>query len=214
MSILKAKQLKKYYGSEENLTKALDGVDLSIEKGEFVAIIGASGSGKSTLLNMIGGLDIPTSGKVVIGNKEIEKMKPDELTVFRRKNIGFIFQNYNLIPVLNVLAKVFIKCSDRAISCYAICPLNADEDTRPVVAEYLTRANYGLNNGNFEMDYSDGEIRYKTYMLCSQHVPDIKEVELSVDLSFLMMKRYGNGLAKALMGFGEPEKDIAEAEKD
>lgn len=110
--------------------------------------------------------------------------------------------------------KVFIKCSDRAISCYAICPLNADEDTRPVVAEYLTRANYGLNNGNFEMDYSDGEIRYKTYMLCSQHVPDIREVEVSVDLSFMMMKRYGNGLAKAIMGFGEPEKDIAEAEKD
>ena len=106
MSILKAKQLKKYYGSEENLTKALDGVDLSIEKGEFVAIIGASGSGKSTLLNMIGGLDVPTSGKVVIGNKEIEKMKPDELTVFRRRNIGFIFQNYNLIPVLNVLENI------------------------------------------------------------------------------------------------------------
>lgn len=106
MSILKAKQLKKYYGSEENLTKALDGVDLSIEEGEFVAIIGASGSGKSTLLNMIGGLDIPTSGKVIIGNKEIEHMKPDDLTVFRRKNIGFIFQNYNLIPVLNVLENI------------------------------------------------------------------------------------------------------------
>lgn len=106
MSILKVKQLKKYYGSEENLTKALDGLDLSIEKGEFVAIVGASGSGKSTLLNMIGGLDVPTSGKVVIGNKEIEKMKPDELTVFRRKNIGFIFQNYNLIPVLNVLENI------------------------------------------------------------------------------------------------------------
>lgn len=106
MSILKAKQLKKYYGSGENLTKALDGVDLSVEKGEFVAIIGASGSGKSTLLNMIGGLDVPTSGEVIIGNKEIEKMKPDELTVFRRKNIGFIFQNYNLIPVLNVLENI------------------------------------------------------------------------------------------------------------
>mgnify|MGYP000077281961 CR=1 FL=1 len=108
MSILKVKQLKKYYGSEENLTKALDGLDLSIEKGEFVAIVGASGSGKSTLLNMIGGLDVPTSGKVVIGNKEIEKMKPDELTVFRRKNIGFIFQNYNLIPVLNIYDNIVL----------------------------------------------------------------------------------------------------------
>ncbi len=106
MSILMAKQLKKYYGSEENLTRALDGVDLTVEKGEFVAIIGASGSGKSTLLNMISGLNVPTSGKVVIGNKEIGKMRPDELTVFRRKNIGFIILNYNLIPVLNVLENI------------------------------------------------------------------------------------------------------------
>ncbi|MBE5063858.1 ABC transporter ATP-binding protein [Lachnospiraceae bacterium DSM 108991] len=106
MSILKTEGLKKYYGSKENITKALDGVDISIEKGEFVAIIGASGSGKSTLLNMIGGLDIPTSGKISIGNRNVENMKPDELTVFRRKNIGFIFQNYNLIPVLNVIENI------------------------------------------------------------------------------------------------------------
>lgn len=106
MRILSARNLKKYYGAEDNLTKALDGVDLDVEHGEFVAIIGASGSGKSTLLNMIGGLDVPTSGQVCIGGKEIGKMKPDELTVFRRKNIGFIFQNYNLIPVLNVLENI------------------------------------------------------------------------------------------------------------
>ena len=106
MRILSARNLKKYYGAEDNLTKALDGVDLDVEQGEFVAIIRASGSGKSTLLNMIGGLDVPTSGQVCIGGKEIGKMKPDELTVFRRKNIGFIFQNYNLIPVLNVLENI------------------------------------------------------------------------------------------------------------
>ena len=106
MRILSARNLKKYYGAEDNLTKALDGVDLDVEQGEFVSIIGASGSGKSTLLNMIGGLDVPTSGQVCIGGKEIGKMKPDELTVFRRKNIGFIFQNYNLIPVLNVLENI------------------------------------------------------------------------------------------------------------
>lgn len=106
MSILRARNLKKYYGREENITRALDGVDLDIEKGEFVAIIGASGSGKSTLLNMIGGLDIPTSGQVSINEKEISRMKPDELTVFRRRNIGFIFQNYNLVPVLNVLENI------------------------------------------------------------------------------------------------------------
>ncbi|MDE7354348.1 MAG: ABC transporter ATP-binding protein [Acetatifactor sp.] len=106
MSILAARELKKYYGKEDNLTKALDGVSLDIEQGEFVAIIGASGSGKSTLLNMIGGLDIPTSGAVVIDGQEIDHLSPDELTVFRRKNIGFIFQNYNLIPVLNVLENI------------------------------------------------------------------------------------------------------------
>lgn len=106
MAILKARQIKKYYGKNENLTKALDGVDLNINQGEFVAIIGASGSGKSTLLNMIGGLDNPTSGEVQIGGKEIGNMNADELTVFRRRNIVFIFQNYNLIPVLNVLENI------------------------------------------------------------------------------------------------------------
>lgn len=106
MTILKARQIKKYYGKNENLTKALDGVDLNINQGEFVAVIGASGSGKSTLLNMIGGLDNPTSGEVQIGGKEIGNMNADELTVFRRRNIGFIFQNYNLIPVLNVLENI------------------------------------------------------------------------------------------------------------
>lgn len=106
MAILKARQIKKYYGKNENLTKALDGVDLNINQGEFVAIIGASGSGKSTLLNMIGGLDNPTSGEVQIGGKEIGNMNADKLTVFRRRNMGFIFQNYNLIPVLNVLENI------------------------------------------------------------------------------------------------------------
>lgn len=106
MSILSARNLKKYYGAGDNLTKALDGVNLDVEEGEFAAIIGASGSGKSTLLNLIGGLDVPTSGQVCIGGKEIGKMKPDDLTVFRRRKIGFIFQNYNLIPVLNVLENI------------------------------------------------------------------------------------------------------------
>ena len=108
MGILSARNLKKYYGKGESLTKALDGVSLDIEQGEFVAIIGASGSGKSTLLNMVGGLDTPTSGEVVIGGKEIGQLTPDGLTVFRRKNIGFIFQNYNLIPVLNVLENIIL----------------------------------------------------------------------------------------------------------
>lgn len=100
--ILQAKDLKKYYGKGETEVHALDGVNLKIEAGKFVAIIGTSGSGKSTLLNMLGGLDNPTSGTVTIGNTELSKLKDEQLTVFRRRRIGFIFQNYNLIPTLNV----------------------------------------------------------------------------------------------------------------
>lgn len=102
MRILETANLKKYYGVKPNITKALDGVSLTIEQGEFVAIVGTSGSGKSTLLNMIGGLDVPTSGSVKVKGKELSHMKDEQLTIFRRRNIGFIFQNYNLVPVLNV----------------------------------------------------------------------------------------------------------------
>lgn len=102
MSILQTTDIKKYYGLEPNVTKALDGVTLTIEQGEFIAIVGTSGSGKSTLLNMMGGLDIPTFGSVKIKDKELSKMKDEQLTIFRRRNIGFVFQNYNLVPVLNV----------------------------------------------------------------------------------------------------------------
>ena len=100
-SILKVKDLKKYYGSDEALVKALDGVSLEINRGEFVAVVGTSGSGKSTLLNMIGGLDNPSYGKIEIDGNENSKMSDEELTIFRRRQIGFIFQNYNLVPMLN-----------------------------------------------------------------------------------------------------------------
>ena len=100
--ILQAKGLKKYYGKGATEVHALDGVNLEIEAGKFVAIIGTSGSGKSTLLNMLGGLDTPTEGTVTIGGTELSKLKDEQLTVFRRRRIGFIFQNYNLIPTLNV----------------------------------------------------------------------------------------------------------------
>lgn len=106
MSILSTKQLTKQYGTEPNIVKALDGVSISIEPGEFVAIIGTSGSGKSTLLNMLGGLDRPTSGSVRVDNYELGKLKDEDLTVFRRQRIGFIFQNYNLVPVLNVYENI------------------------------------------------------------------------------------------------------------
>ena len=108
MSILQTTELKKYYGTKPNITKALDGVNLSVEQGEFVAIVGTSGSGKSTLLNMIGGLDVPTSGKVIVDGRDLSTLKDEQLTVFRRRKIGFIFQNYNLVPVLNVFENIVL----------------------------------------------------------------------------------------------------------
>lgn len=108
MSILETKDLKKYYGTEPNITKALDGVTLTVEQGEFVAIVGTSGSGKSTLLNMMGGLDVPTSGNVKVKGKDLSGLNDEQLTIFRRRNIGFIFQNYNLVPVLNVYENIVL----------------------------------------------------------------------------------------------------------
>ena len=108
MSILQTTDLKKYYGTEPNITRALDGVTLSIEQGEFVAIVGTSGSGKSTLLNMMGGLDVPTSGSVKVKDRELAKLDDEQLTIFRRRNIGFVFQNYNLVPVLNVYENIVL----------------------------------------------------------------------------------------------------------
>ncbi len=108
MNVLQATDLKKYYGAEPNITKALDGVTLSIEQGEFVAIVGTSGSGKSTLLNMMGGLDIPTSGSIKVKGKELAELNDEQLTIFRRRSIGFIFQNYNLVPVLNVYENIVL----------------------------------------------------------------------------------------------------------
>lgn len=108
MSVLKTVNLKKYYGKGESLVKALDGVDLEVEQGEFVAIVGTSGSGKSTLLHMMGGLDRATTGEVYINDHNIFSMKDDELTIFRRRNIGFVFQNYNLVPILNVYENIVL----------------------------------------------------------------------------------------------------------
>lgn len=108
MNILQVSDLKKYYGTKPNITKALDGVSISIQSGEFVAIIGSSGSGKSTLLNMMGGLDVPTSGKVIVDGKDISSLNDEQLTIFRRRKIGFVFQNYNLVPVLNVYENIVL----------------------------------------------------------------------------------------------------------
>ncbi len=108
MSILVAENLKKYYGEGETLCKALDDVSLTVERGEFVSIIGTSGSGKSTLLHMLGGLDNPTSGKVIIDDKDISKLKGDALCIFRRRKIGFIFQSFNLVPSISVYDNIVL----------------------------------------------------------------------------------------------------------
>lgn len=108
MNILQANDLTKIYGSGENAVHALDGVNFTVEKGEFVAVVGTSGSGKSTLLHMLGGLDRPTSGSVTVDGKEIFSLKDEALTIFRRRKIGFVFQNYNLVPVLNVYENIVL----------------------------------------------------------------------------------------------------------
>ena len=108
MIILQTKDLKKYYGAGDTQVRALDGVDLQVENGEFVAIVGTSGSGKSTLLHMLGGLDRPTSGSVVVDGRDLSTLKDEELTVFRRRKIGFVFQAYNLVPVLSVYENIVL----------------------------------------------------------------------------------------------------------
>lgn len=108
MTILETKDLRKIYGAGDTEVRALDGVNLTVEKGEFVAVVGTSGSGKSTLLHMLGGLDRPTSGTVTVDGREIFALKDEELTIFRRRKIGFVFQNYNLVPVLNVYENIVL----------------------------------------------------------------------------------------------------------
>ncbi len=133
MIVLKVENLKKYYGEKENITKALDGVSISVSQGEFVAVVGTSGSGKSTLLHLMGGLDTPTAGTVTIRNENIYELNEEQLTIFRRRNIGFIFQNYNLIPFLNVYENI-------------VLPMELDE--RSVDKDYIEKiiSMLGLEN--------------------------------------------------------------------
>ena len=106
--ILRLDHIQKFYGNEGNVTKAIQDIDFSVQEGEFLGIMGASGSGKSTLLNMMGGLDVPTSGNVKVKGKDLLGLNDEQLTIFRRRNIGFIFQNYNLVPVLNVYENIVL----------------------------------------------------------------------------------------------------------
>lgn len=108
MPVLLAQGLKKYYGKEPNIVRALDGVDIAVESGEFVAVVGMSGSGKSTLLHLLGGLDKPTEGKVVVDGHDLAQMSDEQLTIFRRRNVGFVFQSYNLVPILTVYENIVL----------------------------------------------------------------------------------------------------------
>lgn len=133
MNVLKTENLKKYYGCGDSLVKALDGVDFAVDRGEFVAVVGTSGSGKSTLLNMMGGLDKPTEGSVTVDGKEISGMTADELTVFRRRQIGFVFQNYNLVPMLSVYENIILPMeldgnkADKDFLDSVLCMLHLDD---------------------------------------------------------------------------------------
>ncbi len=141
MQILQTTDLKKYYGSGDTMVRALDGVNLSVEDGEFAAIVGTSGSGKSTLLHMLGGLDRPTSGKVFVEGKDIFSLGDDELTIFRRRKIGFVFQSYNLVPVLNVYENIVLPIEldgnrvDRAHIEHIIETLGLQEKTKSLPSQ-------------------------------------------------------------------------------
>ena len=146
MNVLQTTDLKKYYGAEPNITKALDGVSLSIEQGEFVAIVGTSGSGKSTLLNMMGGLDVPTSGSVKVKDRELAKLNDEQLTIFRRRNIGFVFQNYNLVPVLNVYENIVLPVA-----------LDGDAVDKKFMDEVIRMLNLGDKLNNMPNNLSGGQ---------------------------------------------------------
>ncbi len=138
MAILKTQGLKKHYG-KENIVRALDGVDIEIHAGEFVAVVGQSGSGKSTLLHMLGGLDKPSTGKVIVDGNELSQMSDEQLTIFRRRNVGFVFQNYNLVPILNVYENIVLPIEldgnavDKAFVDEIINTLGLDEKSYLIV---------------------------------------------------------------------------------
>lgn len=146
MRILETRELKKYYGSGDTAVHALDGIDLSVENGEFVAVVGTSGSGKSTLLHMLGGLDRPTSGTVTVDGKEIFALQDEELTIFRRRKIGFVFQNYNLVPVLNVYENIVLPVQ-----------LDGNEPDKPYVDKIIKTLGLESKLNNLPNNLSGGQ---------------------------------------------------------
>jgi len=146
MPVLLTQGLKKYYGKEPNRVRALDGVDMTVEEGEFVAVVGTSGSGKSTLLHMLGGLDTPTEGKILVNDHDTAKMNDEDLIVFRRRNVGFVFQNYNLIPILNVYDNI-------------VLPVELDGNTvdKSFVDEIISLLGLDEKRGNLPNKLSGGQ---------------------------------------------------------
>jgi putative ABC transport system ATP-binding protein len=146
MPVLLAQGLKKYYGTEPNIVRAIDGVDIEVEAGEFVAVVGASGSGKSTLLHMLGGLDKPTDGKVVIDGHDISQMSDEQLTIFRRRNVGFVFQSYNLVPILTIYENI-------------VLPVELDGNTvdKPFIDEIIDMLGLGEKRDSFPGMLSGGQ---------------------------------------------------------
>lgn len=146
MNILEAIDLKKHYGEKHNIVKAIDGVNITVKKGEFLAIVGTSGSGKSTLLNMLGGLDNPTTGQVIVTGQDISQLSDEELTIFRRRNVGFIFQNFNLVPMLNLYENI-------------VLPLDLDGETidEEYIDEVIELLHLGDKKRRFPNYLSGGE---------------------------------------------------------
>ena len=164
MAILKTENLKKYYGKDTTLVKALNGVDLEVEKGEFLSIVGTSGSGKSTLLHMLGGLDRPTSGKVYVDGKDIFKLKDEELTIFRRRKIGFVFQNYNLVPILNVYENIVLPMELDGI---------AGKELQPSIPALRRSAAEGCHRpgaGGKASHHPGRRKLYPLYLLCIEYI--------------------------------------------
>lgn len=146
MIILEAKNLRKIYGEGETEVRALDGVDLTVEKGEFLAVVGTSGSGKSTLLHMLGGLDQPTSGRVIVDGNDLSKMSDTDMTIFRRRNIGFIFQSYNLVPMLNVMENILLPSG-----------LDGKEADETYIGEMIENLGLGSKLTNLPANLSGGQ---------------------------------------------------------
>ena len=192
MSILQTINLKKYYGTKPNITRALDGVNFTVEQGEFVAVVGTSGSGKSTLLHMMGGLDNPTSGSVIVRGEELAKKNDEELTIFRRRNIGFIFQNYNLVPILNVYENI-------------VLPVELDGETVCLLSKLNAKQHIEVDIHMDELDLTDAE-KKATYSEIKEYV--LEHTGLKVSSLYIAQVKQKCGIIER-ENYNKPKSDDA-----